>query len=227
MYLVLTTNGDVNSEATMDKLVEYAEQYPLMWASDVVLLLTGSPETVQYCIDISIFIDYLLRIVFTTNISCGSSLSKIVAENQQFSNSGSESRPQQPPHQSPGSGSSSISAFSTLHSDPGSKASKTVDEAASAAVSATEACDDDAGDVQFCDPWNTGPAAVALRLLRDKEQPKKSPTPAHATPATGRASSADEMALQRHIYETAFGLRVKLRISDKALDQMAQIHGLQ
>ncbi|KAH7953361.1 hypothetical protein HPB49_007351 [Dermacentor silvarum] len=59
------------------------------------------------------------------------------------------------------------------------------------------------------DPSETGPAAVALRLLRAEEQRNKSTTPAHATPDAGKASSADEMAHQRLIYETAFELRVK------------------
>ncbi|XP_065306631.1 A disintegrin and metalloproteinase with thrombospondin motifs like [Dermacentor albipictus] len=48
-YLVLLPNGDVNSGETMQKLVEYAEQYPPMWGSDLLLLLTGKPlsETTQ------------------------------------------------------------------------------------------------------------------------------------------------------------------------------------
>ncbi|KAH6940403.1 hypothetical protein HPB50_027553 [Hyalomma asiaticum] len=158
------------------------------------------------------------------SISCGSSSSKNAAENQRFSNSGSKSSPQPPPHQSQASCSSSASASSATHSEPGSKASKTADEAAaSAAASAAEACGDDAGDVQYCDPWDTGPAAVALRLLRAEEQRnKKSPTPAHATPAAGGVLSADEMARQRHIYETAFDSRVKQRDPDQDLDRMAQ-----
>ncbi|XP_049518947.1 serine/arginine repetitive matrix protein 2 [Dermacentor silvarum] len=157
------------------------------------------------------------------SISCGSSSSKNAAENQRFSNSGSKSSPQPPPHQSQASGSSSASASSAIHSESGSKASKTADEAAaSAAASAAEACGDDAGDVQYCDPWDTGPAAVALRLLRADEQRNKSPTPAHATPAAGGALSADEMARQRHIYETAFDSRVKQRDPDQDLDRMAQ-----
>ncbi|KAL1422261.1 hypothetical protein MTO96_022141 [Rhipicephalus appendiculatus] len=87
------------------------------------------------------------------------------------------------------------------------------------------ACGDDAGDVQYCDPWDTGPAAVALRLLRAEEQRNnKSPTPAHAASpaAAGGALSADEMARQRHIYETAFDSRVKQRDPDQDLDRMAQ-----
>nr|XP_054933368.1 mucin-2-like [Dermacentor andersoni] len=157
------------------------------------------------------------------SISCGSSSSKNAAENQRFSNSGSKSSPQPPPHQSQASGSSSVSASSAIHSEPGIKASKTADEAAaSAAASAAEACGDDAGDVQYCDPWDTGPAAVALRLLRAEEQRNKSPTPAHTSPATGGALSADEMARQRHIYETAFDSRVKQRDPDQDLDRMAQ-----
>ncbi|KAH7941606.1 hypothetical protein HPB49_015328 [Dermacentor silvarum] len=153
---------------------------------------------------------------------CGSSSLKIAAENQWFSSSGSESSPQPPPHQSQAFGSCSMSPFSTIHSEPGSNASKTVDEAALVAASAREACGDDAGDVQYCDLWDTGPATVALQLLRAENQRKKSPTPAQATPAEGRASSADEMARQRHIYEAAFDLSVKQRVPDQGLDQMAQ-----
>ncbi|XP_065290727.1 uncharacterized protein [Dermacentor albipictus] len=157
------------------------------------------------------------------SISCGSSSSKNAAENQRFSNSGSKSSPQPPPHQSQASGSSSASVSSAIHSEPGSKASKTADEAAaSAAASAAEACGDDAGDVQYCDPWDTGPAAVALRLLRAEEQRNKSPTPAHTSPAAGGVLSADEMARQRHIYETAFDSRVKQRDPDQDLDRLAQ-----
>ncbi|KAH7945548.1 hypothetical protein HPB49_012483 [Dermacentor silvarum] len=127
------------------------------------------------------------------SISCGSSCSKVAAEIQRFSNRGSESSPQPPPYQSQASGSNSMLASSAIHSEPGSKASKTVDEAASAAVSATEACGDDAADVKYCDPFDTGPAAVALGFLRAEEQRNKSSPPAHATPAAGRAPSADEM----------------------------------
>ncbi|KAH7953567.1 hypothetical protein HPB49_010120 [Dermacentor silvarum] len=124
---------------------------------------------------------------------CGSSSSKTAAENQRFSNRGSESSPQPPPYHSQASGSKSMLASSAIHSEPGSKASKTVDEAASAAASATEACGDDAADVKYCDPFDTGPAAVALRLLRAEEQRNQRSPPAHATPAAGRAPSADEM----------------------------------
>ncbi|KAH7954194.1 hypothetical protein HPB49_016406 [Dermacentor silvarum] len=84
-------------------------------------------------------------------------------------------------------------ASSAIHSEPGSKASKTVDEAASAAASAIEACGDDTADVKYCDPLDTGLAAVAMRLLRADEQCNKSSLPAHATPSAGRAPSADEM----------------------------------
>ncbi|KAH7942117.1 hypothetical protein HPB49_020750 [Dermacentor silvarum] len=95
-----------------------------------------------------------------------------------------------------------MSASSAIHSEPSSKAPNTVGEAVSAA-SATEACGDDAGDEQYCDPWDTDTATVALRLLRAEEQRNKSPTPTHVTPASGRAPSADKMARQRHIYKTA------------------------
>lgn len=71
--------------------------------------------------------------------------------------------------------------------------------------------------MQYCDPWDSGPAAAALRLLRADE--RKSPAPASA--AVG-ALSADEMARQRHIYETAFDSRVKQRDPDTDLDRMAQ-----
>ncbi|KAH7985482.1 hypothetical protein HPB49_026397 [Dermacentor silvarum] len=146
---------------------------------------------------------------------------QIATENQWFS--GSESRPQPPLHQSHASrSSSSTSASSAIHSEPGSKAYKTADEAASSAAAQAEACGDDAGNLQYCDPWDTDPATVALRLLRAEEQHNKSPTPAHATPAAGRASSADAIARQRHIYETALDLRVEQRVSDQGLDQMAQ-----
>ncbi|XP_049524091.1 uncharacterized protein LOC125945828 [Dermacentor silvarum] len=127
------------------------------------------------------------------SISCGSSSSKITAENQRFSNRGSESGPQPPPYQSQASGSNSMLASSAIHCEPGSKVSKTVDEAASAAASATAACGDDAANVKYCDPLDTGPATVAPRLLRAEEQCNKSSPPAHATPAAGRAPSADEM----------------------------------
>ncbi|KAH7961856.1 hypothetical protein HPB52_012803 [Rhipicephalus sanguineus] len=65
------------------------------------------------------------------SVSCGSSSSKNAAENQRLSNSGSKSSPQPPPHQSQASGSNSASASSATHSEPGSKASKTADEAVS------------------------------------------------------------------------------------------------
>ncbi|XP_077516387.1 uncharacterized protein LOC144126218 isoform X2 [Amblyomma americanum] len=149
--------------------------------------------------------------------SGSSSSSKNAADNQRFSNSGSKSSPQPPPHQSQASSSTSASASSAAHSEPGGKAPKTADEAASsAAASAAEACGGvDAGDVQYCDPWDSGPAAVALRLLRAEEQRSgKSPAPAPL--------SADEMARQRHIYETAFDSRVKQRDPDPDLDRLAQ-----
>ncbi|KAH7948753.1 hypothetical protein HPB49_001892 [Dermacentor silvarum] len=85
--------------------------------------------------------------------------------------------------------SSSTSASSAFHSEPGSKAPKTADEAASAAASEAETCGDDAGNVQYCDLWDTNPATVALRLLRAEEQRNKSPTAAHATPAGKGAPS--------------------------------------
>ncbi|KAH7965432.1 hypothetical protein HPB49_007617 [Dermacentor silvarum] len=146
----------------------------------------------------------------------------MAAENQRLNNSGSESSPQPPPHQSQASGSSSMSASSNIHSQPRSIASKTVDEAASAAPSATEACGDDACQVQYCDPWDTGPAAVALRQLRAEEQRNKSPTPAHTTSAAGRAASTAAIARQRRIYETALDFHVQERIPHHGLGQMAQ-----
>ncbi|KAH7971447.1 hypothetical protein HPB49_024234 [Dermacentor silvarum] len=118
-----------------------------------------------------------------TTFSCGSSSSKIAAADQRFSSRGSESSPQPPPHQSQASGSNSMSAPSAIHSEPSNKASRTVEEAASAAASATEACGDDTGDVQYCDPLDIGQATVAPRLLRAEEQRTKSSPLAHATPA--------------------------------------------
>ncbi|KAH7970167.1 hypothetical protein HPB49_000633 [Dermacentor silvarum] len=156
-----------------------------------------------------------------SNISCGSSSSKIAAENQWFNNSGSESSLQPPPHQSHVSGLSSMLASSNIHSEPGSNASKyrmMLHQQQCRQLRHTES-------VEYCDLWDTGPAAVALRLLRAEEQRNKSPTPAHATPAAGRASSADAFARQRHIYETALDLPVQQRVPDLGLGQMAQSHG--
>ncbi|KAH7953857.1 hypothetical protein HPB49_013096 [Dermacentor silvarum] len=53
-----------------------------------------------------------------------------------------------------------MSASSTIHSEPGSKAYKTVDEAVSTAASALEACGDDAGDVQY----SPGPATPSMEF---------------------------------------------------------------
>ncbi|KAH7933952.1 hypothetical protein HPB49_019431 [Dermacentor silvarum] len=93
------------------------------------------------------------------------------------------------------SGSSiSMSASSAFHSVPGSKASKTAEEAAAAAEA--EACGDDTGNLQYGDPWDTDPAAVALRLLRAEDNRNKSPTSAHATPVAKGAQSTNEMACQ-------------------------------
>ncbi|KAH7970588.1 hypothetical protein HPB49_011479 [Dermacentor silvarum] len=152
---------------------------------------------------------------------CGSSSSKIVAENHRFSNSGSESIPQPPPHQSQTSGSCiSTSASTAFHSVLGSTASKTADEAAAAAAAEADACGDDAGNQQYGDPWDTDQAAVALRLLRAEDN-RKSPSPAHATPAAKGAPSTNEVARQ-HVYEAAFDLRHKQREPDQGLDRMVQ-----
>ncbi|KAH7937403.1 hypothetical protein HPB49_011715 [Dermacentor silvarum] len=143
----------------------------------------------------------------------------------------SESIPQPPPHLSQASGSSiSTSASSAFHRVPGSKASKTTDEAASAAAAEAKACGDDAGNLQYGDPWDTDPAAVALRLLK-AENNRKSPTPAHATPAAKGAPSTNVKAHQP-VYEAAFELRLKQREPDQGLDRLAQsptiiLHGLQ
>ncbi|KAH7945587.1 hypothetical protein HPB49_013230 [Dermacentor silvarum] len=160
------------------------------------------------------------RIVTKTR-SCGSSSSKIAAENQRFSNSGSELIPQPPPHQSQPSGSNiSTSASTAFHSVLGSMASKTADEAASAAAAGADACGDDAGNQQYGDPWDMDPAAVALRLLRAEDN-RKSPTPAHATPPAKAAPSTNEVARQP-VYEAAFDLRLEQREPDHGLDRMAQ-----
>ncbi|KAH7979616.1 hypothetical protein HPB49_010194 [Dermacentor silvarum] len=152
---------------------------------------------------------------------CGSSSSKIAAENHRFSNSGSESIPQPPPHQSQTSGSCiSTSASTAFHSVLGSTASKTADEAASAAAAEADACGDDAGNQQYGDPWDTDQAAVALRLLRAEDN-RKSPSPAHATPAAKGAPSTNEVARQP-VYEAAFDLRRKKREPDQGLDRMVQ-----
>ncbi|XP_054932446.1 L-sorbose 1-dehydrogenase-like [Dermacentor andersoni] len=82
---------------------------------------------------------------------------------------------QAPKHQSQASGSSSTSAYSGTHSEPGIEASKT--------EAAAEACGDNAGAVQYCDHSNKGPAAVSLRLPMAEEQHNKNPTNAHAIPA--------------------------------------------
>ncbi|KAH7941232.1 hypothetical protein HPB49_011264 [Dermacentor silvarum] len=92
---------------------------------------------------------------------------------------------------------------------PGSKASKTADEATSAEAVEAEACGDDAGNLQCGDPWDTDPAAVALRLLTAEDQRNKCPTPAHATPAAKGAPST---------YETALGLSLQQREPDQGLD---------
>ncbi|KAH7960440.1 hypothetical protein HPB49_019578 [Dermacentor silvarum] len=99
-------------------------------------------------------------------------------------------------------------------------ASKTADEAASAAAAEADACGDDAGNQQYGDPWDTDPAAVALRLLRAEDN-RKSPTPAHASPATKGAPSTNEVARQP-VYEAAFDLRLKQREPDQGPDRMAQ-----
>ncbi|KAH7958852.1 hypothetical protein HPB49_005991 [Dermacentor silvarum] len=146
---------------------------------------------------------------------------RIAAENQRFSNSGSESIPQPPPHQSQTSGSSiSTLASTAFHTVLGSMASKTADEAASAAAAEADACGDDAGNQQYGDPWDTDPTAVALRLLRAEDN-RKSPTPAHATPAAKGVQSTNEVARQP-VYEAEFDLRLKQREPDQGLDRMAQ-----
>ncbi|XP_037580442.1 basic salivary proline-rich protein 1-like [Dermacentor silvarum] len=107
-----------------------------------------------------------------------------VRDHQWSGSSGGGSRPQPPPHRSQASRSnSSTSASSPIHGGPGGEAYKTADEAASAAASEVEACGDNAGNAQCCDPWDTDPSAMDLLLLRAEEQRNKSPTPAHATPA--------------------------------------------
>ncbi|KAH7966130.1 hypothetical protein HPB49_013921 [Dermacentor silvarum] len=166
--------------------------------------------------------DYVIVLTPVSEIaSCGSSSSKIAAENHRFSNSGSESIPQPPPHQSQTSGSSiSTSASTAFHSVLGSMASKTADEAASAAAAEADACGDDAGNQQYGDPWDTDQAAVALRLLRAEDN-RKSPTPAHATPAAKGAPSTNEVARQP-VYEAAFDLRRKQREPEQGLDRMVQ-----
>ncbi|KAH7958864.1 hypothetical protein HPB49_006039 [Dermacentor silvarum] len=157
----------------------------------------------------------------TAMADCSSSSSKIAAENHRFSNSGSESIPQPPPHQSQTSGSSiSTSASTAFHSVLGSMASTTADEGASAAAAEADACGDDAGNQQYGDPWDTDQAAVALRLLRAEDN-RKSPTPAHATPAAKGAPSTNEVARQP-VYEAAFDLRRKQREPDQGLDRMVQ-----
>ncbi|KAH7985974.1 hypothetical protein HPB49_026180 [Dermacentor silvarum] len=155
---------------------------------------------------------------------CGSSSSKIATENQWFGSSGGWSRPQPPPHRSQASRSnSSTSASSAIHGGPGGEAYKTADEAVSAAASEVEACGDNAGNAQCCDPWDTDPSAVdlLLLLLRDEEQRNKSPTPAHATPAAKGVPSTDEMARQP-VYETTLGPRVKQREPDQGPKRLAQ-----
>ncbi|KAH7942554.1 hypothetical protein HPB49_025177 [Dermacentor silvarum] len=97
-----------------------------------------------------------------------------------------------------------------------------VQQAASAAASKAEACGDDAGNLQYCDPWDRDPTTMALRLLRAEEQRNKSPTPADATPATKGVLSTKEMARQWHINEAALDLRLKQQDPDQGLDQMAQ-----
>ncbi|KAH7979232.1 hypothetical protein HPB49_008798 [Dermacentor silvarum] len=146
-------------------------------------------------------------------ISCGSSSTKITAENQRFSNSGGESIPQPPPHKSQASGSRiSMSASSAFHSVPGSKASKKADEAASAAAAEADLCA--ATTRAIC-------TAVALRLLKAEENRNKSLTLAHATPAAKGAPSTTEMAHQP-VYETALDLRLKQREPDQGLDRLTQ-----
>ncbi|KAH7974176.1 hypothetical protein HPB49_011612 [Dermacentor silvarum] len=146
-------------------------------------------------------------------VSRGLSSSKIAAENQRFSNIGSEFSPQSPPHQSQTSGLGSTSASSAIQSETGSMASKPVDEAASVAALATEACGGDAGDVQYCNPWLTGPASCGSAAAEDQRAAQQAPHfgKRHSSRATDAALSSDEMALQWHIYGTAFGLRVKQR----------------
>ncbi|KAH7966135.1 hypothetical protein HPB49_013989 [Dermacentor silvarum] len=99
-------------------------------------------------------------------------------------------------------------------------ASTTADEAASAAAAEADACGDDAGNQQYGDPWDTDQAAVALRLLRAEDN-RKSPTPAHATPAAKGVPSTNEEARQP-VYEAAFDLRRKQREPDQGLDRMVQ-----
>ncbi|KAH7971200.1 hypothetical protein HPB49_020193 [Dermacentor silvarum] len=99
-------------------------------------------------------------------------------------------------------------------------ASKTADQAASVAATEIDACGDDAGNQQYGDPWDTNPAAVVLRLLRAEDN-RKSPPPAHATPAAKGAPSTNEVARQL-VYEAAFDLCLKQRETDQGLDRMAQ-----
>ncbi|KAH7934189.1 hypothetical protein HPB49_022634 [Dermacentor silvarum] len=156
------------------------------------------------------------------SISCRSSSSNIAAENQRFSNSGSELILQPPLHQSQAYGSSiSTSLSSAFHSAPGSKASKTEDEAASAAAVEPEVRGDNPGNLQYADAWDTDPAAMALWLLRVEYNRNKSPIPAHTTPAAKGAPATNEMTRQP-VYETALDPRLKQREPDQGPDRPAQ-----
>lgn len=104
--------------------------------------------------------------------------------------------PQPPPHQNVPS--SSSSSHATVAD---SKQTRHTDEALS------EACPDEAADEQYTDPWDSSAVAAALRGARRPLD----------------ALSPDEMARQRHIYETAFDSRVKQRDGDGPdLDRLAQ-----
>ncbi|KAH7933249.1 hypothetical protein HPB49_010843 [Dermacentor silvarum] len=105
---------------------------------------------------------------------------------------------------------------------PGSKVSKTADEAASTAASEAEACGEDVRNAQYCNPWDKDPSTGDLPLQRTEEQRNKSPTPAHATPAAKGVPSTNEMDHQRHIYEMVLGLRLKRRGHDQSFDRRTQ-----
>lgn len=147
--------------------------------------------------------------------------SKGQTEGQQRAGNNSKSTPPPPAHQHPVSSSAS-SASTASHAEPGGRHSRQTDEAA-----VPEPCDEeDAGDVQYCDPWDSGPAAAALRLLRGEDvdcPPSAAVAATAAAPAPASAAlSADEMARQRHIYETAFDSRVRQREPEMDLDRLAQ-----
>ncbi|CAN8005661.1 unnamed protein product, partial [Ixodes hexagonus] len=147
--------------------------------------------------------------------------SKGQPDGQQRAGNSSKSTPPPPVHQHAVSSSAS-SAPSASHAESGGRLSRQTDEAA-----LPEPCEEDAGDVQYCDPWDSGPAAAALRLLRGEDLDGASATAAAGSAAPPPAASsgplsADEMARQRHIYETAFDSRVRQREPEMDLDRLAQ-----